>query len=275
MRLSYLLLAAVVALSACKKQEAPLDQAAPAAAPAAGQAPAAAPPPAAAVDSIKGKILEKINASNYSYLRLQTATGEIWAAVPVTPADVGAEVTVAQPMAMDGFESKTLGRKFDKLVFGTLSGEMPAGHPPVGAPEGNTATAPAAAPGGAPATAGIGATPPPSAAEIGPIHVDKAAGPDGRTVAEVFANKAALKESHVVIHGKVVKFSSGIMGRNWLHLRDGTGTEAAGDHDITVTTSDSAAVGDTITINGVVRLDKDFGAGYAYAVIIEEAKVQK
>lgn len=273
MRLSYLLLAAAVALTACKKQEAPLEPAA-AAAPA-GQAPAAAPPPAAAADTIKGKILEKINASNYSYLRLQTASGEIWAAVPVTPAEVGAEVTVAQPMAMDGFESKTLGRKFDKLVFGTLAGDAPAGHGAVGAPEGNTATAPAAVPSmGAPA-AGIGATPPPSAAEVGPIHVDKAPGAEGRTVAEVFANKATLKESHVAIHGKVVKFSGGIMGRNWLHLRDGTGTEAAGDHDITVTTADTAAVGETVTIHGVVRLDKDFGAGYAYAVIVEEAKIQK
>jgi len=274
MRLSYVLLAATVAVTACKKQEAPVDPAATAAAPAPGQAPAAAPP--VAPDALKGKILEKINASNYSYLRLQTASGEIWAAVPVTPMDVGAEVTIAQPMAMDGFESKTLGRKFDKLVFGTLGDAVPAGHPNVNAPEGNTATAPAAAPAsGMAATAGIGATPPPSAADIGPIQVDKAPGPDGRTVAEVFANKAALKESRVTIHGKVIKFSSGIMGRNWLHLRDGTGSEAVGDHDITVTTTDSAAVGETITVSGVVRLDKDFGAGYAYAVIIEEAKLAK
>jgi hypothetical protein len=72
-----------------------------------------------------------------------------------------------------------------------------------------------------------------------------------------------------------VKANSGIMGKNWLHLRDGSGTQAKGDNDITVTTDGQAAVGDVVVVTGVVRLDKDFGAGYAYPVIIEEATIAK
>ena len=79
----------------------------------------------------------------------------------------------------------------------------------------------------------------------------------------------------MVIRAKVVKFSSNIMGKNWMHLRDGSGSRAAQDDDITVTTADSAAVGDVVLVRGVVRLNKDFGAGYAYPVIIEDAKVSK
>ena len=79
----------------------------------------------------------------------------------------------------------------------------------------------------------------------------------------------------MIVRGKVVKFLPGIMGRNWMHLRDGSGSGKNGDNDLTVTTSDTAAVGDIVTIKGVVHLDKDFGAGYTYAVIIEDASLVK
>jgi hypothetical protein len=64
------------------------------------------------------------------------------------------------------------------------------------------------------------------------------------------------------------------MGKNWVHLRDGSGT-AGKDNDITVTTGDRVAVGDVVTAKGTVRVDKDFGAGYAYPVIVEDAKLSK
>jgi hypothetical protein len=112
-------------------------------------------------------------------------------------------------------------------------------------------------------------------ADVGSVKVDKAAGPDARTVAEVYAQKAQLKEKKVAVRGKVVKFSAGIMGRNWVHLRDGSGAQDKGTNDITVTTGDQAAVGDVVVAKGVVRTDKDFGAGYAYPVIVEDAKLSK
>ena len=110
--------------------------------------------------------------------------------------------------------------------------------------------------------------------DVGDVKVPKASGADARTVAEIYAQRTALKEKPVTLRGKVVKFNEGIMNRNWVHLRDGTGASGK-DNDITVTTNDKTAVGDVVVVKGTVRLDKDFGAGYAYPVIIEDAKLSK
>jgi hypothetical protein len=93
----------------------------------------------------------------------------------------------------------------------------------------------------------------------------------GQTVADIFAKKAELAGKPVKVRGKVVKFSGGIMGKNWIHLQDGTGE--AGSNDLTVTTQAMAKVGDTVVISGVLATDKDFGYGYAYGVIVEDAEV--
>ena len=95
---------------------------------------------------------------------------------------------------------------------------------------------------------------------------------DGKTVEEVYQDKAKLKGKRVTLRGKVVKFNEAIMGKNWLHLRDGTGKEPS--NDLTVTTQNRAKVGDTVLVEGVVTLDKDLGSGYQYDVIIEDAKVK-
>ncbi|HQQ78945.1 MAG TPA: hypothetical protein PLB01_16455 [Thermoanaerobaculia bacterium] len=116
---------------------------------------------------------------------------------------------------------------------------------------------------------------PQAAPAEGAIKVAKAEGPDGRTVAEVWADRAALKGKPVAVRGKVVKFNAGIMGTNWIHLRDGSGSPAAKDNDLTVTTDAVVKVGDVVTASGAVTVDKDFGAGYAYAVILEGAKITK
>lgn len=93
----------------------------------------------------------------------------------------------------------------------------------------------------------------------------------GKTVAEIYAGKDSLAGTVVNVRGKVVKFSSQIMGKNWAHVQDGTGS--AGTNDLTVTTQDAAKVGDTVLVSGTITLNKDFGAGYFYALIIEEAKL--
>ncbi|GLH74495.1 hypothetical protein GETHLI_29970 [Geothrix limicola] len=231
------------------------------AAPTTGALPTA--PAAAAGQGLSGKVLERIEASPYCYLRIQTVRGEVWAAVPEAKVEKGTEVTIANPMLMRDFESKTLNRTFAEVYFGTLApagGAMPA---PGAAPQ-MAMPAPGAAPAGTPASAPV---------EVGKI--DKAAGADGKTVAEVWAQKAGLKEKTVSIRGKVVKYNPGVMGKNWMHLQDGSGDAAKGTHDITVTSQDTVTKGDVVTVKGVLRLDKDFGAGYTYAAIVEEAKVQK
>ena len=93
----------------------------------------------------------------------------------------------------------------------------------------------------------------------------------GHTVGDIHAKKAELNGKPVKVRGKVVKFSPQIMGKNWIHIQDGTGD--AGANDLTVTTGVSANTGDTVLISGTLTLDKDFGYGYAYDVIVEDAEV--
>ena len=111
-------------------------------------------------------------------------------------------------------------------------------------------------------------------AVAGDVKVPKASGANAKTVAEIMTNGAELKEMTVLVRGKVVKYNPGIMGRNWVHLRDGSGSAADYTNDILVTTQNPANVGDIVTAKGIVRTDKDFGAGYAYKVLIEEATLQ-
>jgi hypothetical protein len=115
--------------------------------------------------------------------------------------------------------------------------------------------------------------PKPADAKVG--KVEKAPGAEARTVAELHAQAAALKDRPVVLRGKVVKYNPQILGKNWIHLQDGSGDPKAGTHDITVTCGDTVKVGDVVTLRGTVRLKKDFGAGYAYDVIVEDARLQR
>lgn len=94
----------------------------------------------------------------------------------------------------------------------------------------------------------------------------------GKTIAEVFADKDQLAGQAVVFRGKVVKVNANIMGKNWLHVRDGSGAE--GTNDLTVTTTDVLPeVGDTVLVSGAVAVNKDFGMGYKYDILIEDAAV--
>ena len=105
--------------------------------------------------------------------------------------------------------------------------------------------------------------------------VEKAEGPDGRTVAEVNANRTALKGKPVAIRATVVKFTGGVMGKNWIHLRDGSGTAADNSNDIVLTSQAEFKVGDIVVVRGIVRTDVDLASGYFYKVIVEDASVQK
>jgi hypothetical protein len=224
--------------------------------------PAAAGLPTAPGQGLSGKVLERLDASPYCYLRIQTARGEVWAAVPQAKIEKGTEVTVVNPMLMTNFESKTLNRTFPEVFFGNLGPVNGAANP--------------AAPMAPAAPAGGGAAPgTPVATPVAVGKITKATGADARTIAETWAQKGALKEKTVTIRGQVVRYNPGVMGKNWLHLQDGSGDGTKGTHDITVTSQDTATKGDVVTIKGTVRLDKDFGAGYTYAIVVEEAKIVK
>jgi hypothetical protein len=215
----------------------------------------AAPAPSA---SLKGEVLEVKDVESYTYLRLKTKDGETWAAVGKTPVKKGAEVTIENAMVMKNFESKSLNKKFDKIIFGTLG----TGAAPVAA----------GAAGGDLAALHSGVA---KVADVGEIKVAKASGPDARTVAEIVTKKAELKDKTILVRGKVVKFTPEVMGKNWIHLRDGSGSAADNTNDVLITTKDQAKVGDVVLAKGVVHTDRDLGSGYSYKVLVEEATLQK
>ena len=92
-----------------------------------------------------------------------------------------------------------------------------------------------------------------------------------KTVAALYQDKAQLNGHEVQVRGKVVKVNNGIMNRNFLHIQDGTGAE--GSNDLTVTTDETANVGEEVIITGTVTVDKDFGAGYSYPLLVEKAHI--
>jgi len=141
-------------------------------------------------------------------------------------------------------------------------------------PASTSAAAPEAAPATQPATPPAAEPHPMPAAPTEEVDLSGIAKADGgKTVAEVFAEKDQLAGQQVVLRGKVVKSNPGIMGKNWLHVRDGSGAE--GTNDLTVTTVSAVPnVGDTVLVTGQVSLNKDFGMGYAYSVIVEDADVK-
>ncbi len=111
-------------------------------------------------------------------------------------------------------------------------------------------------------------------APVDKTPVEKAKGPDSYTVSEIYKKGADLDRKKVVVRGRVSKVTAGIMGRNWIHLWDGSGDAEKGTNDLVVTSSDLPAVGNVVTARGTLYKDKDFGAGYKYAVIVEEATLK-
>jgi hypothetical protein len=113
------------------------------------------------------------------------------------------------------------------------------------------------------------------AVDVGDVRVPKATGPDARTVAEIVTKGSELKDKTVLVRGKVVKYTPGVLGKNWVHLRDGSGSASDGTNDVLVTTKDETKLGDVVLARGTVRTDINIGSGYAYRVLVEEAKLQK
>jgi hypothetical protein len=110
---------------------------------------------------------------------------------------------------------------------------------------------------------------------VGDVKVPKATGPNAKTVAEIVGNPASLKDKNVVVRGKVVKFTPGVLGKNWVHLQDGSGSEKEQTHDVLVTTQDETKIGDVVIASGTVKTDVDLGSGYSYKVLVEDAKLSQ
>ncbi|MBM4064332.1 MAG: DNA-binding protein [Planctomycetes bacterium] len=207
--------------------------------------------------SLSGKIVETMNSGGYTYLCIEKDGKKTWVAIPETKMSVGENISLPPGYEMVNFTSKTLNRTFEKIVFTTgptsahgASDKMSAHGGSMGSKSADTST-------------------------TENIKVEKASGSNAYTVAEIFGKKSELDKKSVVVSGKVVKVSAGIMGKNWLHLQDGSGDAKDGNNDLVVTTQDIPKVGDIVTATGTLYKDKDFGSGYKYDVIIEEATIKK
>jgi membrane protein implicated in regulation of membrane protease activity len=217
------------------------------------------PPPAAPASEtagFQGTVIETINSAGYTYVNVDTGKDKIWAAAPETPVKKGDKVTIPPGMLMRNHHSKTLNRTFDAVYF--VSNIAVSGMKP---PEGKSASDNMDMVHGR----NIASTP----ADITFSGITKPEG--GKTVNEIYLQRDRLSGKDVILRGKVVKFSRQIMGKNWMHVQDGTGDKGA--NDLTITTAVSAKVGDTVLIKGVLTTNKDFGVGYKYDVIIEDAQV--
>ncbi len=230
----------------------------PAAPGAMANAPTAMAPPAGD-EGMSGTITETMDSGGYTYAKLDNGTRQVWVAGPETKLAVGTKIGTVSGTLMAGFRSTTLNRTFDEIYFIAsfpITGSAPA-NPHVAAGTGMTPMTPM--------TPMAPLTKPTEPAErIAPA-------PDGQTIAQLFAAKTELVGKPIVVRGKVVKLNNGILGHNWLHIQDGTG--AAGTNDLTITTAATVALGDVVVVRGKLATNKDFGSGYKYDVLIEDAAI--
>jgi hypothetical protein len=209
-----------------------------------------APPPSGPESTLTGVVREHTDVSQYTYVRLQTDAGDTWAAVYRAPVKDGSTITVEHASAIHSFHSKELKRDFETIWFGMLPGYESA--PPLARGDG-TGNGPANGTGNGP-----GSAPRPGGAI---------------TIADLAKKASSLDGQQVMVSGKVVKENDGIMGRNWIHIQDGTGSEASKTNDLLVTSDGTAKVGDAIIATGTVKTRQDFGSGYAYDFMIEKATI--
>jgi len=242
-------------LSACNEEA----EQAPAAEPKAAAAPEVVAPqpkvvdlmavPSASGGMVSGPVAEVIEAGGYTYVRVEVNGESLWAAGPPTTVAVGDGIAFSTMIPMKEFHSKSLNRDFPVLYF-VDSFSVQSSTAAATAPADPAAIQPAA--------------PTTTAAE--PVKVEKVDG--GYTIAEALAQKAELVGKPIKVRGQVTKYTPGIMGKNWIHMVDGSGVD-----DLIVTTSGTAAMGAVVVAEGALSLDRDFGYGYHYEVLMEDAQV--
>lgn len=201
---------------------------------------------------LSGKVVETMASGGYTYILIEKEGKKTWAAIPETEVTVGSELTLRPGMEMRNFASKGLKRNFESIFFSAGLAAQPEstkGKSSKGSQSGVVAPAEK-------------------------VSVDKATGPNAYTVAELHQQKGKLEGKKVAVRGKVTKVAAGIMGKNWVHLQDGSGDAKKGSHDLTVTSQDLPAVGDVVTASGILRRNKDFGGGYKYELIMEEGSLK-
>lgn len=215
---------------------------------------------------------EVIQSDSYTYLNVEENNVPFWIAINKTEMTPGEIFSFTGGLEMRNFKSKELQRTFDVIYFvGAINKDAPPADPPSifgpKIPLDHSAMDPhQGKPAGHPATDPHQKKP---AVDLSSISVEPAAG--GISIGELFSSKDSYSGKTIRIRGKVTKVNLGIMGKNWIHLQDGTG--GPGTNDLLLTTETQVAVGDVVTYEGTIVLNKDFGSGYKYDLLMEKAKL--
>ena len=192
-------------------------------------------------------IAEVIQTTKYTYFLVEEDESEYWIAVTKREGAEGDVIYYSNPLEMNSFVSKELGRTFPTIFFVQNVSNEPI----------TNETVPAQM-----------AQKKPEIVKLENISINPVKG--GITISELYKGKANYAGEIVTIRGVVARYNNKVMGKNWVHIQDGT--EYSGQYDLAVTTMDSLAVGYTVTFTGVISLNRDFGSGYFYGVIMEDAK---
>lgn len=196
-------------------------------------------------------VKEAVDGGNYTYLNVEENGQNYWMAVASIPVIVGDTYYYDGGMVMKDFESKQLNKTFDEIVFvNTIRTKEIMEAAAIEAENPHTAA--------------------PAIIE-NDVKIEKPK--NGTSLAELLSDKKSFSAKSIIVKGKVVKVNNGIMDKNWVHIVDGTQFE--NKNDLTITTTETVNIGDIATFKGVVVLDKDFGQGYFYDILMEEAKLVK
>ena len=202
------------------------------------------------------KVEEVIQTSNYTYLKVSDNGAENWIAVNRQEAAVGEVYYYDQALEMKNFNSKELKRTFETIYFVQGISKEPI------------VAAPAAGMGGSMAASHTG-----KAADTPKEGISVAPAEGGVSIGELYKNRANYGGKVIKVKGQVVKINEEVMGKNWIHIQDGT--KDGEDFDLTITTLDGCKIDDVVTFEGTISLKKDFTHGYFYEVIMEDAKLVK
>jgi hypothetical protein len=198
------------------------------------------------------EVSEVIHTNTYSYLKVKEKSQDKWMAVPKQDIQVGDVYYYSEALQMTNFLSKDLDRTFDVIYFINQISSEPIAHNHMGHIHNHDHMH------------SHGSA---NAQSKSSVSMEKA--PNEISVGQIFANRDGFAGKEIEIRGAVVKVNRGILGKNWVHIQDGS--ESNGKFDLTITTLDDIEVNDEVTFKGKITLNKDFGSGYLYEVIMEDA----